>query len=186
MKLLLVDGVTWKLVSPLAANLPVFAGLCGPGAHRALGPLHARQLHLPSGNGPIAGAQPQRSSHLVDTCGPLEDRLRLHQEPHYLHQVDTNPSFCRICLQPKLILVCSGGKYEKVVEEEVWKQVTALLHSLFPLLAFKARDEGISYNEYAALFMKGSVPPTSVLADIIPLSQDTLFSLHLIATLAHT
>lgn len=72
------------------------------------------------------------------------------------------------------------------MEEEVWKQVTALLHSLSPPLAFKAGDEGISYDEYAAPFMKGSVPPTSVLADIIPLSQDTLFSLHLIATLAHT
>lgn len=97
-----------------------------------------------------------------------------------------NPSFCRICLQPKLTEVCSGGNYEKVVEEDVWKQVTPLLHSLFPLLAFEAGDEGISYDEYAALFMKGSVLPTSVLADIIPLSQDTLFSLHLIATLAHT
>lgn len=55
-----------------------------------------------------------------------------------------------------------------------------------PLLAFKVGDEGISCDEYAALFMKDSVAPTSVLADNIPLSQDTLFSQHLITTLAHT
>lgn len=172
---------------PRTANLPVSAGLCGPGAHRALGTLHARQLHLPSGNGPIAGAQPQGSSHLVDTCGPLEDRLRLHQEPHYLHQVDINPPLCCVCLEPQLVVVCSGGEYEKVVVEEVvWEQVTALLHSLLPLLAFKVGNERISCDEYAALFMKGSVPPTPVLIDIIPLSQDTLFSPLLNTTLAHT
>lgn len=76
---------------------PVSTGLGGPGAYRALGPLHAGQLHLPFGNRPIAGPEPQRSSHLVDTSWPLQDRLWLHQEPHHLHQVDINPSYCHIC-----------------------------------------------------------------------------------------
>lgn len=89
----LISAVTASRTAPL--TFLVSAGLCSPGAHRPLGPLHAGQLHLPSGNGPVAGAQPQRSSHLVDTRRPLKDRLRLHQEPHHLHQVGAVPPLSR-------------------------------------------------------------------------------------------